>query len=117
MPSLALRRAFIALSLFAWLAGGAWHGVMQVQAAIGEEVCTVDGTKRLPGGDPAHSGSLAAKLCSQCAAFATPALASAGSEASVLSLPAADPAPSLDHGAFVPAAHLADLASRAPPRA
>ena len=109
--------ACIALALAAWLLGSAWHGAMQVQAALGDEVCTVDGTKRLPGGFPAQPGSLAGKLCGQCAAFTTPALASASPDAVVLSFPDTGLAYSLDRGAFVPALHLADLASRAPPRA
>ena len=111
--SLGFRRVLIALSVAAWLLGGAWHGAMQVQAANGDEICTAEGTKRVPGGLP---GKLLSKTCAQCAAFSGPDIVPTGPVADLHFSSPAESVPAGHAGILFPASHLADLASQAPPR-
>ncbi len=111
-----IRRTVVMLALGAWLLGASWHGAMQVQAAFGDEVCTAEGSKRLPGGAPSQPGPTA-KSCSLCAAAGAPSLATADVAGTLSASPDANPPVKGSVGALIPASHLADLASRAPPRA
>lgn len=110
-------RSLVALTLFAWLAGSMSHGAMQIGGALGQEVCTAQGATYVPGEAPAQSGQPGGRSCTLCAAFGAPVSASAFV---AFALPCA-PVSALVHpvvrGAVLPASHLADLASRAPPRA
>lgn len=113
-----VRRCIVTLAALAWLLGAAWHGSMGVQAAIaatGTEVCTAHGVKRVPGGgEPASPGKSAQVQCQLCAAFSAPG-AAAGS--APFEPQSASYDSDLRHpvSVAIPAAHLADLASRAPP--
>ena len=111
------RHAVVALALLAWLLGANWHGAMQIQAAFGDEICTAEGSKRLPGGVPSDPASYKTESCSLCAAAGSPSIGVGDAAATHLSLPDAGPHKIAGGGKFVPASHLADLASRAPPRA
>ncbi len=110
-------RAFLALTLLAWLVGSAWHGAMQIGVVLGQPVCSVQGAKFLPADAPAPPGQAGGKNCPLCAAFGAPASASALVAIAAPIMGPADSALLLDLGAVLPAAHLADLATRAPPRA
>lgn len=110
-------RVLLALTLLAWLGGSVWHGAMRIGIAFGDEVCTSQGAKYVPGDAPGHSGQAGSKSCPLCAAFGAPGSVSAFVAVAAPSVPFAASLASLDRSAVVPAAHLADLASRAPPRA
>ena len=118
MHRILFRRVVLTLAALAWLLGASWHGSMGVQAAIaatGTEVCTAHGVKRVPGGgEPTSPGKSAQVQCQLCAAFSAPGVAAgpAPFESQSVSYDVdLDPLVSV----AVPAAHLADLASRAPP--
>jgi hypothetical protein len=118
MHRILFRRVVLTLAALAWLLGASWHGSMGVQAAwagAGVEVCTLQGMKRVPaGGEPVSPAKSAQVECTLCAAFSAPG---------VLSGLCIDPRPvaqgsaliATPAGAILPATHLADLASRAPP--
>ncbi len=110
-------RALIALLVFAWLAGAYWHGAMQIGVALGQEVCTAAGAKYVPGDTPAQPGKPGSKSCPLCAASGAPAATNAFAAAGGLLAAIGTVALAENHGAVLPASHLADLASRAPPRA
>lgn len=114
-------RVLLALMLFAWLIGAQWHGAMQIGLALGEEVCTAEGAKYVSRGGsddaPAQPGKSGNRSCPLCAASGAPGAANAVAAADgrfsaidAVALPE-------NQGAVRPASHLADLASRAPPRA